>query len=835
MRRIAFAACLAAVAAGATAADATWYDAGTGIWDLTALNWNNGTSAWTAGDKAVFAGAGGTVSVDGQVNAGGFAFDAGDYVINAATGGSITNTTSELTVTVADGQTATNNAPICTDARIIKSGDGTLVLGGINQFSRTKDTRIANGILRLTPGNVKSLGTKDVGVVTGATLDLNGCTINTDGYLPIIHPYGNGFNGMGALVNTGTGLVNKKFGHIHLDSDNSLVCGPNRIDVDTVRMLNHTRAVSNISELCVATLVFSGSETVYLEPGVKYTVLGGNGGGSTGTKGRFVLRGGTLNAWDGKVVPAAVVVNGPATLSQGNTGASSAVNVTFTGALTINTNMTTTANGSSYIVLDGPMSGSGRIRHNAGHLRISSTNNTWSGQLAVAGGGANRYLAIGARKGTTGTLGNVSSFYGEADNSCFVYERADTYTLANCAVTNGMFHVFDGGTLVFENCYMTNTLINGAVGGFTFRNTKVESPGRNICAGTRYTNLDRPVVTNVYNVLNIEADSDITCSCLEAGNGNNAGSGVMTGIVNQTGGRLRTVGSVDSDGGDCGIHFGHWPQARGFYNLSGGSIVVDNGRKFAIAVDGYGTLNQTGGEIFCKTLDLNCRTGTNGNGTYVMEGGELNVGSGGVIVGNGVTANAPYYCSLRGGTIRATADTIFKVNATLNSTNAANNVTFDTAGYSLSVSNVLSGAGGLTKAGAGTMTVVPAATYTGATRLAGGTLAFTQAYPGGALEVAAAAVQGGNASNALMTAPSLAFTGTNKVRVTEAETLDMQTFGQIKTVALLTTALASTPELELVKSDGTLLANDGKWRLVLSDGGKALKFGPVRGTQFLLK
>ena len=162
-------------------------------------------------------------------------------------------------------------------------------------------------------------------------------------------------------------------------------------------------------------------------------------------------------------------------------------------------------------------------------------------------------------------------------------------------------------------------------------------------------------------------------------------------------------------------------------------------------------------------------------------------------------------------------------------------MTFDTAGHSLSVSNVLSGAGGLTKTGAGTMTVVPAATYTGTTRLEGGTLAFTQAYPGGALEVAAVAVQGTGTDGALLTAPSLAFTGANTVRVTEAETLDMQTFGQIKTVARLNVALSAAPALELVKSDGTPLEDNGKWRLALAEGGKALRFGPLVGTRILLK
>ena len=849
MKRLAFVACVAA-AASAVAADATWYDAGTGIWDLTALNWNGGADAWTAGDKAVFAGTGGVVTVEGEVDASGIAFNSSNYVVNATAGSWITNSAAQayFGMTVAEGKTATINANLrMNGATFRKYGKGTLVLGGTNTFRTVYvqalgDSAVYEGILKLTKGNAKALGSKDVTVMVGATLDLNGCTAVNGGTLPTLHPYGTGVNGMGALVNTGAALTNKRFGHINLDANNCLLCGPNRIDADIVNLLNHNLTVSNISELCVSTLNHKGAEKVYIEPGVKYTVLDTNGGGKSGNNGQFVLHGGTLNAWNSKTVPTAVVVNGPATLSQGNPDAGAGVVVKFSGALTVNTNVTTSASGSSYIELAGPMSGAGRIRLGAGHLRITSTNNTWRGQLAVAGGANNRYLAIGARKGTVGTLGNVSSIYGESENSYIVYERADTSTLANCAVTNGLFHVFDGGTLVFDNCYMTNTLaINGVTGGFTFRNTKVESPTRNFVVGTRYTNLDRPYATNTYYVVTIEDGSDITCNVFEGGNGPNvtnatgAAAGFMTGIVYQTGGRLRTVGNTDTSGGNCGFHFGHWPQARSFYYLSGGSIVVENGRKFALAVDGYGTLNQTGGEIFCKTFDLNCRENNGGRGTYVMEGGELNVGAGGIITGNGKNANEAYSCTLRGGTIRATADTIFKVNATLNSTNAANNVTFDTAGYSLSVSNVLSGAGGLTKTGAGTMTVVKAATYTGTTRLAGGTLAFTQAYPGGALEVAAAAMQGGNAGGALMTASSLAFTDTAKVRVTEAETLDMETFGQIKTVARLNTALSAAPALELVKSDGTAFVDDGKWRLFLAEGGKALKFGPMRGTRILLK
>ena len=449
-------------------------------------------------------------------------------------------------------------------------------------------------------------------------------------------------------------------------------------------------------------------------------------------------------------------------------------------------------------------------------------------------------MAIGVRKGATGTLGNISSIYGESPDSNFLYERTNSYTLANCAVTNGVFWTFDGGTLVFDHCHMTNTAIIGAVGTYTFRNTKVESSGRQFYLGSRYSSLDRQTVTNVNSTVNIEDGSDLTFAYLEAGNGGNltwpnGTSCMMTSVVNQTGGSFRTTGAVDDSGGGCGIHFGHWPQAYSVYNLSGGVLTVGNKRKLAVAVDGRGVLNQTGGEINCTTFDINCRPNTTGNGTYVMEGGALNVGTGGVIVANGMGAAAPYTCMLRGGTIRATADTAFRINATLNSTNAANNVTFDTAGHSLSVSNVLSGAGGLTKAGAGTMTVVPAATYTGTTRLLGGTLAFSAAYPGGELEISAA-TQGGTSAPLLSARPFAFAAGKAKLRVTEADLLDEHTFGPSKTLVESNVAIAAAPELELVASDGTpFLDEKGTWRVFLTDGGRKLKFGPVVGTRILVK
>ena len=141
------------------------------------------------------------------------------------------------------------------------------------------------------------------------------------------------------------------------------------------------------------------------------------------------------------------------------------------------------------------------------------------------------------------------------------------------------------------------------------------------------------------------------------------------------------------------------------------------------------------------------------------------------------------------------------------------------------------GSGSFTKKGAGTLTLTSTNTYAGATRLEGGTLAFThaQGYPGGDLEIAAAAVQGA-LSAPLLTAHTLAFNAGRGVRVTEADTLDDKTFGAMKTVATFTTPLDALPSLTLVDGNGDVLPPNGLWCLQLADGGRTLMFGAMHGT-----
>ena len=65
--------------------------------------------------------------------------------------------------------------------------------------------------------------------------------------------------------------------------------------------------------------------------------------------------------------------------------------------------------------------------------------------------------------------------------------------------------------------------------------------------------------------------------------------------------------------------------------------------------------------------------------------------------------------------------------------------------------------------------------------------------------------------------------------------MDDKTFGRAKTIATFTTPLAEPPSLTLVDGNGDELPPSGLWCLMLTDGGRTLKFGTVRGTQVIFR
>lgn len=160
-------------------------------------------------------------------------------------------------------------------------------------------------------------------------------------------------------------------------------------------------------------------------------------------------------------------------------------------------------------------------------------------------------------------------------------------------------------------------------------------------------------------------------------------------------------------------------------------------------------------------------------------------------------------------------------------TGVVETVDYDAAGFAH---------GGLTKRGAGVLTLATTNTYGGATRLEGGTLAFTHAegMPGGAVEFAAdamAALESG--SKPLLTADVWR---ASALRVAEADALDKNApaWRKWKTVATFETPAKALPAVECVDSDGAATTAPG-WRFRLAPDGKSLSFGYQRNTVIVLR
>ena len=158
---------------------------------------------------------------------------------------------------------------------------------------------------------------------------------------------------------------------------------------------------------------------------------------------------------------------------------------------------------------------------------------------------------------------------------------------------------------------------------------------------------------------------------------------------------------------------------RAEYDMNGGLLDM-NGKTLGVALGANtvvtGLVSQVGGVITnVGTLSFNPFF-VQGHGIYSLTGGSIYIGAGGIV--NFPGSSQEIY--LGGGTVGATASWASTLNMTLTGTNGA--ATFDTAGNNITLSGTLSGSGGLTKIGNGTLELTVANTYAGNTTVNAGTL-----------------------------------------------------------------------------------------------------------------
>ncbi|MGD0518554.1 MAG: autotransporter-associated beta strand repeat-containing protein [Thermoguttaceae bacterium] len=154
--------------------------------------------------------------------------------------------------------------------------------------------------------------------------------------------------------------------------------------------------------------------------------------------------------------------------------------------------------------------------------------------------------------------------------------------------------------------------------------------------------------------------------------------------------------------------------------VNGGTLSVND--TVYVGDQGNGTLEINSGTVRAWNIQLgNTVGGTTYTGSLLLNGGTLKTYQ--VVLGGGTPGNwnSGGSCIWSGGAVQAIGTLMFAVPAAI----GAGGATIDSNGFACAVSGILSGEGGLTKLGSGTLALTAANTYTGDTTISNGTLELT--------------------------------------------------------------------------------------------------------------
>ena len=630
-------------------------------WDTTSANWTGDGAVWpattTSDDDAVFAGTAGTVTIaTGGVTANDLSFSTTGYTV-AGAALSLNGTTP--TVTTALGVTTTISSVVSGSAGLTKSGAGTLVLSGANNFSGVAN--VSQGTLRL--GNAAALGVVADGttVSDGATLDINAQNTGTE----VITIAGSGVNNAGALINNG-GEQTNALGRLVLGA-NATIGGTGRFDLrnntPTLNLAGFTLTKTGANYLgLVGVTTTPGAGNIVINQGEisaqTTTTLAGD---STNTV--TVNNGGTMGMWQ-STVPHLWKLN----LNSGGTlrAQSSTVGTQnqWNGPVEISGDATFFAEG--FMTLGGALTGTGNvIKTGASTTTFGSTSSLGHTGNVVVNAGNLTISGVSSFVGSTTVNGGVLNLtYGSDDNSKLPDDQPLILAGGTLSLIGGT-HTEQVGSVVLQANTSSAINFSSRAGGFFALNNVTRQTGAS---------------------LNVQSLGTVTTDLLNT-------NGII-GPWMTFGGNMWAINSLNAPEGDVS-------DLQDFY-LSSDPALSDIAAGYEnrhVLVDSSQTP-----DAGINPLSLIFNTAT--VQTLTLQGANT-IATGGILIGATVAANAT---TINGGTITGPANGELVIHQR------------GTGAVSIGSSIVNNGVTSLVKMGTGTLTLSGNNTYTGQTVIANGIL-----------------------------------------------------------------------------------------------------------------
>ncbi len=723
----------------ASPANLVWLGTSSTTWDTSTTNWYN-TSAGSADkffnlDNVSFTDQGaahGNISIASTFSVGALAVSltsaSSSYTFSGP--GYLTGVTG--LVMSGSGSVTFNTPNALTGETDLHGGSLTLGAGGaIGDASGTNVTYVGGP----SAGDSASVAVHSGGTLSGASIVL-GNAASSAGALTQNGGVVNVVNGNLVVGNSGAGTITQSAGVINIANGN-LVVGNTGAGA-----INQSGGVVNVPD--------------WFRLGEYSTGTGiANISGGTVSVGQVVrvgeMGGGTLNLSGNAVMNAAGNVELGMPVDNTNLPGSGVVNVTGnavlavsgemgigrgggTGAVTIANNASVTvaftidigdSNNNSVSPNVNVGTSSGTLTQTGGTLTGLSGAQLWVGQFDqpnvnsglynFSGGLLNlsNWLVVG-NHGGTGVMNMSGSAVLQTSSEVHVGDGADTQP------SSGTLNLY-GGVMTVNNWFVVgrgggNGVMNMTGGSLTQQNAGNFDVGTG--AGSQGTFNQSGGTVNVGEQLLVPETGNATT----LGTYNLSGSGVLITNTWLAVGRDGAAGNFNLSGGTlvhtANNHVTIGSGGTGVFSITGGTL-VDAGSSAFVGESANGTLSIAGGAAQFNQIEMGVNAGI--NGTVALSGGLLSATQ---IYLNNASSTATLH--LAGGTLQAASGAATNFLSGLTAAYLdSGTTTIDTNSQSVTIGQPLlagSGSGGLSKVGAGMLTLAGASTYTGPTAISAGTL-----------------------------------------------------------------------------------------------------------------